>query len=125
MSNKLNIGIKIRSILLADDVVKELATGGIVPVWANVSSKSDFVLYTRGSYKRSYNNMGHVDECELILICASKDYDKSVNLLMAVDAAMERSKDEGQFQIMELLDSDEEIEHESGMYLQALKYRIY
>ncbi len=125
MNNKLFIGPTIRDALLADPEVKSKAKGGVLPIWTNIDSKNDFILYSRGAYHRKYNGMGYVDECELYLICSSKDYDRSCELLVAVDSVMQSLKDNGSFQIVELLDSDEDKDESSGVYFQMLKYRIY
>ena len=122
MNKKFAIGTKVREILIADDTVTSKVADRVFPIDAPKDAKGDFVIYMRDKYDRAYNNMGFEDTAHIILVAASKKYDRSQSLAEAVDDAMEAAESAGEFKMLKLLDSSED--HDADTYFNILIYSI-
>lgn len=94
----------------------------IFPLFASKDTSGDFIIYSRYKYTRIRNNMGYLEECQILIVVGSDNYDRSQLLAEYISNSLEGNKVDGVIYQSSLLDSTED--YESDLYLQILLFEI-
>lgn len=122
MRKYFKIGNVIREKLLASPEIKTMVADRVFPVVVPRVTEGDFIVYFREKYARSHNNMGTLDECQVLLVVGSTGYARSLDLAELVDDTLEGIMVDEKIRQCRLVDSTEE--SDADVYFQVLLYEI-
>lgn len=121
MSSKFKIGEVILKILEGSENVISMVDKRIFPVVAVKKTSEDYILYSRDKYARIANKMGAFDQCHILIVAVSDNYERSMNLAVYINEALEGNFSNPKMKIS-LMDSTEDFE--DGKYIQVILYSI-
>lgn len=88
-NQKWAVGNDVRRILITDPDVVALVGQKIFPIVAPENIDGEFIVYQRDDYVKHSTKMGvFEDTCELSLRAVSDNYDKSIEIVSAIDNAL-------------------------------------
>lgn len=119
------IGNVIRDILLADLDVFGQVGNHIYPLVAPENTKGDFIVYYRQKYSKTLVKQGIVsDECEIVVIAISDNYDDALELASNIDAALTGTHRLDDGCKVDIILSDSTETFEDNKYLETLIFSI-
>lgn len=88
-NQKWAVGNDVRRILITDPDIAVLVGEKIFPLIAPENIDGEFIVYQRNEYAKHSTKMGvFEDVCELTLLAVSDNYDKSIEIISAIDNAL-------------------------------------
>lgn len=88
----------VREILQSNDYVRTLVEDKVFPIVANEGTIGDYILVRRIGYDRDRSKIGvSNNECIVVILAVSNNYDRSVDIIEACDKALEGKFDSSVF----------------------------
>lgn len=119
------IGNTIRDILLGDFDVNYQVGNHIYPVVAPENTKGDFIVYYRQKYSKTLTKQGVVqDECEVVVLAISENYDDALELASNIDSALTGTHTTEYGCKVDILLADSSEAFEDNKYIETLVFSI-
>lgn len=119
------IGNTIRDILLGDFDVNYQVGNHIYPVVAPENTKGDFIVYYRQKYSKTLTKQGVVqDECEVVVLAISENYDDALELASNIDSALTGTHTTEDGCKVDILLADSSEAFEDNKYIETLVFSI-
>ncbi len=119
------VGNDARAIMLADDSIVGQVGNNIYPLVAAENTVGDFIVYSRERYGKSSVKMGvYEDECRLVVVAISDNYDQAIGLASKIDNALSGQHIVHDGIKLSFILEDSTESYEDGKYIETLMFQV-